>query len=314
MNHAITAYSHANLSKANFDRIYAQADPREYFRVLCGLDYVIPDLARPIFRTLIDQLRFTLCRPVRVLDVGSSYGINAALARYPIDTRRLAQRYVASEMRALDSGTLTGLDRHYFRSWPQATDARFVGLDASEPAVRYALDAGLLDAAVSADLEHGDPSTRDAEVMSDIDLIFSTGCVGYVTERSFARILSLQKPRRMPWVANFVLRMFSYDAIAEQLAQAGLVTEKLHGVTFVQRRFQSEDEARATLGVLDEKGFDTRGKEGDGLLHAELYVSRPRAAVEAMPLNRLISVTSGGSRRFGRRFAQEAGERIALVH
>ena len=36
--------------KANFDSIYSRPDPREYYRVLYGLDYVIPDLAKGIFR------------------------------------------------------------------------------------------------------------------------------------------------------------------------------------------------------------------------------------------------------------------------
>jgi hypothetical protein len=108
--------------------------------------------------------------------------------------------------------------------------------------------------------------------------------------------------------------MFSYDRIAEVLARRGLVTEKLEGVTFVQRRFQSEAEARATVGALEGRGIDTRGKEADGLLHAELYVSRPPAAIEAMPLGRLVSVTSGAARAAGRRYAHDGEGKVALVH
>ncbi|MBS0472291.1 MAG: class I SAM-dependent methyltransferase [Proteobacteria bacterium] len=312
MNLETTNFRNLNRVKANFDSIYTAPDPREYYRVLCGLDYVIPDLAKPVFRALIDAQRYALSRPLKVLDIGCSYGINAALARHPLDIRRLAQRYTSDEMRALDPAALVALDRHYFASWPSATDARFVGLDSSQPAVNYALQAGLLDGAVSTDLEHIDPSSRDAEVLGDLDLIVSTGCVGYVTERTFRRVLDRQS--RMPWIANFVLRMFPYDPIERTLGEYGYVTEKFSGVTFVQRRFRSREEAAATIDQLEAKGIDVTAKETEGLLHAELYLSRPAAAVEQAPLGKIVSVTSGASRRFGRRFARSRGGEIDLVH
>ncbi len=303
-----------NRAKANFDSIYERADPREYFRVLSGLDYVIPDLAQPVFRNLISALRDSLSRSVKVLDLGCSYGINAALAKYPLDTRRLAQRYVAAEIRSLSSETLIKLDRHYFRSWPISSDTRFVGLDSSEAAAQYGLNAGLLDAAISTNLETGELTNRDRDVIRDVDLIISTGSVGYLTHASFRRILATYAPGHRPWVANFVLRMFPYDAIAHTMREFDLVTEKLDGVTFVQRRFHSEEEARATLEVLDAMGVDTTGKEAEGLLHAELYLSRPRAWVELAPLSGLVSITSGAGRRYGQRFARQAKNKISLVN
>ena len=48
--------------KANFDQIYTAPDPREYYRVLFGLDYVIPELAKPIFRGLIEKRAETVAR------------------------------------------------------------------------------------------------------------------------------------------------------------------------------------------------------------------------------------------------------------
>jgi hypothetical protein len=43
-----------NSSKANFDEVYAKEDPREYFSVLGALDYMIPDVAAPIIRRLLE--------------------------------------------------------------------------------------------------------------------------------------------------------------------------------------------------------------------------------------------------------------------
>src|SRR5690348_15997962 len=134
MNIERSVFHHLNEAKANFDSIYTADDPREYYRVLFGLDYVIPDLAKPIIRSLIDVLRYYCGRPVKVLDIGCSYGVNAALARHPLDLPRIARRYASPEMADLSAEQLTHLDRHYFASWPSLTDARIVGLDSSERA------------------------------------------------------------------------------------------------------------------------------------------------------------------------------------
>ena len=39
--------------KADFDRIYIEPDPRLYFVTLGALDYVIPDVAGPVFEQLV---------------------------------------------------------------------------------------------------------------------------------------------------------------------------------------------------------------------------------------------------------------------
>ena len=296
------SFKSINESKANFDHIYSQADPREYYRILYGLDYIIPDLARPVFRALIAAREAEVRRRVRVLDLGCSYGVNPALTRFPIDLSRLAQRYAGPEMQSLSTPTLIELDRNYFRAWPRHTDVLFVGLDASRPAIDYATQVGLLDVGIAANLENHEPTPEQAEIFSSVDMIVSTGCVGYVTRRTFRHLLAHAWPGDPPWVASFVLRMFSYDEIADLLARHGLVTEKLEGVTFVQRRFHSEDELRASITALESRGIDPAGKEADGLYHAELYVSRPERVAREMPLGSVLSVTSGASRPFGRRY------------
>ena len=47
---ASTSFGEINSSKANFDDIYSQDDPRGYFSTLGALDYMIPDLAAPVVR------------------------------------------------------------------------------------------------------------------------------------------------------------------------------------------------------------------------------------------------------------------------
>jgi SAM-dependent methyltransferase len=306
-------YASINLNKANFDRIYHMPDPREYFRVLYGLDYVIPELSKTIFRSLIDACGNLRGRRLKILDIGCSYGINPALIRYPLDIQHLASRYGCPDIHALSPDGLAELDRHYFESWPEMVDADFVGLDASSAALTYAEDVGLIGRGVCADLESSVPDAGQQEALRKVDMIISTGCVGYVTEKSFAKILALHPAESKPWVASFVLRMFSYREIAAELERHGLVTEKLEGVTFVQRRFHSEQEFESTLATLREQGLDPSGKEADGLFHAELYLSRPESEVQDMPLSQMVSITSGASRAYGRRYRRLAAHGATLM-
>jgi len=300
--------------KANFDDIYHAPDPREYFRVLVGLDYIIPDLAKGVFRSLIENCDTSPGRPPTVVDVGSSYGINSAVIDYPLDIVRLARRYAQPEVYTLAPDALRVLDGHYFAAWPRLTRARFIGVDTSVPAVSYAQAVGLLDGAVTTNLEQSDPSVADRALLREADLIITTGCVGYVTAKTFRRILDCQVSGRPRTVASFVLRMYPYSEIEAELSRAGLVTEKLDGVTFVQRRFSSTAELEATLQRLEAMGIDPSGKEADGLLHAELFVSRPADAVRSLPLRDLVSVTNGEHQTRGKRFKLVQDTRTEFVH
>src|SRR3546814_7778219 len=79
-------FSSINRSKADFSAIYVQPDPRAYFRTLGALGYVIPHLARPVFDQLIEaRQRAKGGGPITVLDLGCSYGVNAAqIGRAPV--------------------------------------------------------------------------------------------------------------------------------------------------------------------------------------------------------------------------------------
>ena len=295
-------YATLNASKANFDNIYDQPDPRAYFSVLGALDYMIPDVAEPVIRQILRAREKRLGRPPTVLDVGCSYGINAAVHRFPLSFRRLRLRYANPDMAAVDPEELARLDRSYYGSWPQTGSARFVGLDISAPAVRYAVSVGLLEAGVIANLERGGPRPEDRAALGRADVVLSTGCVGYVTERTFAAVVNATE--RPPWVVSFVLRMFPYEAIAAVLAERGLVTERLAGATFVQRRFRDLQEFGNCLATLERLGIDTHGLEAEGRFQAELFVSRPREDALATPLGRMVTVVSGRNRTVGTRYVR----------
>ena len=129
--------------KTDFDHIYTQPDPRGYFGVLSGLDYRIPELAKPYFLKLIQEFQEQRRRTeTTVLDIGCSYGINAALLRCDSTMDEMAVRY--RTVRDLDTDTVSSTDRQFVAQRGGLDGVRFVGFDASEPALAYARSAGFI--------------------------------------------------------------------------------------------------------------------------------------------------------------------------
>lgn len=288
-------FSEINEIKVDFSSLYTSKDPRNYFKYLGQLDYIIPHLAQPIFSQIARARAETQKDPVTVLDVGSSYAVNGALMKYALRYEMLRERYTFPGFQPLSSEELLDLDRNFFNAWPENPGLRMIALDLSENAVRYAEACGAADLGIAADFETNDPTPAEAEALADVDLIVSTGCVGYVTSKTFDRIAKATRNGRKPWVVSFVLRMFPFDDIAKTLGEYGLKTEKFESATFVQRRFANREEMEAAIMAVEKRGIDTRGHEAEGLYHAELFVSRPAEEIERVPLQKLVTVVSGAN-------------------
>lgn len=65
-----------------------------------------------------------------------------------------------------------------------------LGFDKAEHAVCYALDVGLIDAGWAEDLEHNDPSSELCRALQDVTLVIYTGAAGYLSSRTFDRIMT----------------------------------------------------------------------------------------------------------------------------
>ncbi|MBT2504744.1 class I SAM-dependent methyltransferase [Streptomyces sp. ISL-98] len=256
--------------KVSLDHIYTQPDPRTYFNALRPLEYCVPQQAKPYFEKLIKQYRESrqVAEP-KVLDIGCSYGINAALLKYDATMDELYARYAGTGSRE----ALLARDRELATTRRPAHRIRFVGLDTSSSALSYALDAGFLDDAVHADLEEHEPTPAQRAQFAGTDLVISTGCLGYVTERTLTRVVRAQGGRR-PWMAHFVLRMFPFDSVERALTGLGYRTVRVDEV-FKQRRFASPDEQALVLDRMSAAGVDAQGLEAEGWLYAQLYLSRP---------------------------------------
>jgi hypothetical protein len=282
--------------KASLGHLYTQPDPRTYFGTLRRLGYCVPQQAKPYFEKLIKEYRESRQVAVpKVLDIGCSYGINGALLKCDTTMDELYARYggqdggdgsdanpdpdtnpgpdAAERAGSPTREALLARDRELSRSRRPAYPIRCVGLDISDSALSYGLAAGFLDDAVHADLESDEPTPRQRAQLAGADLVISTGCLGYVTERTLTRVVQAQDGR-LPWMAHTVLRMFPFDPVERALAALGYETVRVEG-EFKQRRFTSSEEQALVLDTMSADGVDTRGLEAEGWLYARLYLSRP---------------------------------------
>ena len=284
-----SAFDEINDAKADMYHIYDQPDPRAYFRELKKLGYAIPSGAKPIFQKLISHRRRRQDDKVHILDLGCSYGVNAALLKHDLSIGDLYEHWGQEKPEDATPQEVVERDRRFFADLEEPQDIVVVGLDMAENAVAFAEEVGLLDEGFAVNLETEPLSAAAEEELTQIDLVTSTGCIGYVTEKSFDRLLPTITRDREPWIANFVLRMFPFGAIEETLSDWGYVTEKLDGKIFIQREFASSEEREQVLDQMREKGVDPSGQETDGHLLAEFFLSRPAKDAADVSIERLIA-------------------------
>jgi SAM-dependent methyltransferase len=282
----VASFEYDAVGKLDLSSIYNRPDPTDYFATLAQLDYCIPQHAKPVFERVVEARREAAGQPeLKVVDVGCSYGVNAALLKHGLSMAELYDLYDGPQPH--DRQQMLTRDRAVYGD-PLDRNLEFVGIDLADRAISYAVDAGALDAGIATDLESSTPTADDLEAIGGMDLIISTGCYGYVSEVSLERLL--ESSPRQPWMAHLVLRMFEFDAAEEMLSGHGYVTEKVDGL-LPQRRFASGDERAHVLDNLAAMGLETAGAEAEGWYFAELFVSRPEEAARTVPIGELVGAS-----------------------
>jgi hypothetical protein len=282
-------FEHLQSGKAQFGHVYNQADPRGYFQALRGLEYQAPAHGERVFAHLMQRRREHLEREdAVVLDLCCSYGINAALLNHDLTLDALYARYGSPELAELSTDELVVADCAFYREHRRSHPVQVLGIDVADQAVAYAQRVGLHWAGSSENLEIADPSAALARRLTGVDLITVTGGIGYITERTFDRVLQHASAEDSCWVATFALRWIPYECVTEVLARYGLVTEQLSGHTFRQRRFVNDKERDYVLGALESMGIDPAGKETEGWYHSIFYFSCP-VEHNLPPLRELLS-------------------------
>jgi SAM-dependent methyltransferase len=272
--------------KVVLNSIYNWPDPRPYWMTLSGLDYRVPQEAKPYFLCAIAARRERMGASASgtIVDLGCSYGTNSLLLRHDLTIADLRYRYGGFGIGALDRDSLIERDRGLAVSGDFRGD-RLIGIDVSREAAAYAKEAGLLDDVIVADLERRSLRRHEARRVADADLIISTGCFGYITEASLTRIL--QPCHRRPWMVHTVLRMFDFGSAREALAKCGYVSSRSPRL-LKQRRFASRQEQECIVDRLCGMGVDPWGIETEGWLYAHVILSRPAEEADAASLERIF--------------------------
>lgn len=267
--------SHSELDatgKQSFDNTYVALDPRPYCETMQALDYVIPQHSRPTFRQLFHDYRQACGKTsIRVLDLGSSYGINSALLKLDIDIAALYQRYTSVAAKALSLQQLIQRDKRDYAN--QYNDLDIVGFDVSATALAYAEQVGLIQGAIQANLEVDQMTASQAAQLQNIDCMISSGCFGYITTITLEKILQVCSPR-LPWMAHSILRMFPLQPLTQLLEAKGYEVY-IDPEPKPQRRFSSQAEQTQIINHLHQSGVDTGGLEDQGWLYARIITTVP---------------------------------------
>jgi hypothetical protein len=274
--------------KIILDDIYDASDPSAYYLTLGQLDYVIPEAARAVFAALIDALMPARgLERVKIADIGSSYGVNGAILKYDISFAELTARYAAKRAEGLSGAELLRDDRALFDSLHEMRPIDVIGLDTATRAIAYAESAHIIDAGITRNLETGPLDDLVTRVLSDVNLVISTGAVGYVGAPTFSKVID--GAGGQPWVAAFVLRQFDFAPIATELATRGYRTETLPNVVFPQRRFAGEEERESAFARLKALGRKRTPLEDAGWYASTLHVARPEVEVRARSLEEILA-------------------------
>ena len=276
------SYRSANEVKASFDNIYQAPTPHAYFATMNELEYAIGQEARPFFHSTVALMRQRLGKetPIRMLDLGCSYGIGSALVKYGFSFGEIAdffQNAADQNYRQCVKDT-----REWLAESEPVKPITCVGADASAEAIKFASDAGLIDGGIAHDLEtdqHLDEEER--LLIRKCNLLISTGAIGYVGEKTLSAILKhLGKGSALthgPYAVVTILRMFAPEPIAATFNKFGYRFETVPGVHLRQRRFHDEKEQDETIRLLRERGLGTDELESTGYLYADLFIAAPSA-------------------------------------
>jgi hypothetical protein len=282
----ITPFDLDETGKIDLGAIYDRPDPRRYYQTLYDLDYQIPALAEANFRTVIKARRQSREQSqVTLLDVGSSYGVNAAILNHKISLPDLFRLYAQKSSGDLSRSELVMRDRKLFSEMRLDRETKVVGLDVAGEALDYAAEIGIINAGLATNLELVPPTVEDKELLAETDIVISTGAIGYVGAPTFSRILDCAG--RSPWFALFALRMFPISDITTMLRSHGYVVYRQRGRTYRQRRFAGPDERQEVLARLAALSIDPTGLEADGWYHAEFYFACRQGEGAPLPVDGL---------------------------
>ena len=260
--------------KTDFTDIYTQKFPNEYLKEMKRLDYLIPDKTKPLYLSLAKQLYRKLSRTIKILDIGSSYGINSSLMKYGLSMSDLNDFFSKEPTKEQSI--------RFFDNIESDDTLSFYQIDISEPALKFSEDVHLCKKGICVNLETDTLSIKD---VPQFDMIIATGCIGYIGYKAFSNIFELIKKqhsdnnsstKKDPLFAFSVLRIFDMEKIKKTFDSWGYSVIKSDIKPIRQRKFSNSDEKQKTITLLHSMGIDTERLEDDGHFYADFYIANPK--------------------------------------
>nr|VFK66541.1 MAG: hypothetical protein BECKUNK1418G_GA0071005_109711 [Candidatus Kentron sp. UNK]VFK68443.1 MAG: hypothetical protein BECKUNK1418H_GA0071006_100246 [Candidatus Kentron sp. UNK] len=271
-------------SKASFDAIYEALTPKPYLEQMAALDYCIADKAAPFVAAAMGFPGLHSGSRIGILDVGSSYGIGAAVMKYGHDFPSISAFFREASQHKDECVRQT---RHWLARHPPARDLHYVGLDSSRPAIKFGVDADLLDAGIARDLESpgSELAASERALIGGCDLLVSTGAVGYLGRRTFQAILphlgkSGDKDGRSPLALFTVLDIFDAEDVMGTFHDHSFECLPLANVSLNQRNFFDDRERENLLSLLDPESAAYATWSQREKLCANLFIAAPVAGFE----------------------------------
>ncbi len=263
--------------KKDFTDVYMQDSPYNYLKTMRDVEYRIPNETKPLYLSIVDQLYSQLKRPLNILDIGSSYGINSALMTFDLTMEDLDAFFLKS-----DKPPSREESEEFFSKQPKK-DKRlnFYQIDISSPALKFSEDVGLCKGSLCVNLETETPKIPNNFV--PIDMVIATGCVGYIGYKAFSRLFEFfqqenngSEMNSMPVFAFSLMRLFPIEKIQKTFEHYDFSLMKSKITPIPQRHFYSEDEKNNTVAILKERGIKTEELEDKGYYYADFYVGNPK--------------------------------------
>lgn len=262
--------------QTRFDNTHYAPDPREYYRVMHGLDYRNAAWSVPVFAAAwAEVVCLRHCGSAGLLDIASGYGVVSALLRYEVELSDLLERYVRPPIQGASADEVLMFDRAWFQSLGRRdTSIRTIGLDISEEALAYGRRVGLFDDAFAEDLGNAPPSSRLRATLQKCALMVEAGSVTHMEPRILGELLDAAGEPK-PWVLTAPVRGNHRPAALQVMRDAGLVVEPIPIRPFPVRRFVDHAEQVQACREIRRRGLDPEGVETSGCYHGCLFLARP---------------------------------------
>jgi hypothetical protein len=249
--------------------VYASPEPTAAFERLARLDERGPAYSATLIRYVLEALG----NPDSVvIDLGSSYGVNAALVNHAVTLPGLYAHYrrdgnATVQWRIED-------DRRFFTASRRSDAVPVVGIDVSSAAVNYGVSVGLLTAGIASDLEQ-DRQDQDVSFVLRQATLISAAEPGHMGTRTIMTLVGASA--RPPVISGFLLRWQDVRPIVQSLAVAGYEFRADYRAVFPQRRFASALDRQTAREGLKRLGLGETAVENCGYHGTVPFVAIPRS-------------------------------------